>query len=57
MAENLHRILPSSELHHVQTVFHDADLGPAEDWIGKESEMAALFTDFLARHANGAAQP
>jgi pimeloyl-ACP methyl ester carboxylesterase len=57
VAENLHRILPSSELHNVQTVFHDADLGPAEDWTEKEAEMAAVFTDFLTPHVNSAALP
>jgi pimeloyl-ACP methyl ester carboxylesterase len=50
VAENLARILPNAELHHVQTVFHDADLGPDTDWTDHEPDMARIFGDFLARH-------
>ncbi len=51
VGENLSRLLPNGELHHLMTKHHDLDLGPREEWDEKEGEMAALFGDFLKRVA------
>ena len=50
VAENLARLLPNAELHRVQTRYHDADLGPEEDWQGDNLDrMAGIFVDVLRR--------
>ncbi|MBI2361378.1 MAG: alpha/beta hydrolase [Deltaproteobacteria bacterium] len=51
VGENLSRLLPNGEVHHLMTKYHDLDLGPREEWDEKESEMAAIFGEFLNRVA------
>lgn len=49
VGENLSRLMPDSELHILMTTDHDVDMGPNEEWIDKQGELAALFVDFLDR--------
>lgn len=49
IAEAAHRMIPGSELHDLFPGDLDVDLVPPEDWSIKESEMAAIFADFLRR--------
>jgi pimeloyl-ACP methyl ester carboxylesterase len=51
IGENVHRILPDAELHHLMTTHHDLDLAPREEWDEKLDELAAIFIDFLRRRA------
>ena len=47
---HLHRILKdSSELHVMYPEHQDVDLIPGEQWLPREAELAAIFTDFLKR--------
>jgi len=41
--------VPDSELHILMTTDHDVDMGPNEEWIDKQDELATLFVDFLNR--------
>ncbi|MFM9969778.1 MAG: alpha/beta fold hydrolase [Burkholderiales bacterium] len=50
VGEHLHRILGEcSELHVMYPEHQDVDLIPGEQWVPREGEMAAIFTDFLNR--------
>ena len=49
IGENLSRILPTCELHHLKIKDYDLELSPREEWDEKESELAAIFTGFLKR--------
>ena len=49
VGEAAHRMIPGSELYDLFPGDLDIDLVPAEDWTAKDAEMAAVFTDFLAR--------
>ena len=49
VGENLHRLLPDSELHILYPDHVDIDMVPAEEWAEKEPEMAAHFVAFLKR--------
>jgi pimeloyl-ACP methyl ester carboxylesterase len=49
VGENLHRLLPNSELHILFPEEHDIPLVPPEDWAYKYDEMAGIFVDFLNR--------
>ena len=49
VAEAAHRMIQGSELHDLFPGDLDVDLVPTEDWASKEREMAAIFTEFLAR--------
>jgi pimeloyl-ACP methyl ester carboxylesterase len=55
IGENLSRLLPSNEIHHLMTTHHDVDLAPREEWDEKLGEMAAIFAGFLKRVAAGTA--
>jgi len=55
VGEQLHRILPSSELHVMYPEHVDVDLIPGEQWLPREAEMAAIFTGFLKRSGAHAA--
>lgn len=48
-----HRMIPGSELHDLWPGDLDIDLFPVEDWATRESEQAAIFTDFLKRSGIG----
>lgn len=54
VGENLHRILPDSELHILYPDHVDIDMVPAEEWAQKEPEMAEYFIKFLQRVGAGA---
>jgi pimeloyl-ACP methyl ester carboxylesterase len=49
VGENLHRILPRSELHVVFPEHVDIDIVPPEVWREKDGEIAAIFTGFMKR--------
>ncbi len=49
VGENLARLLPEAQVHHLMTMHHDVDLTPREEWDAKESDMAALFCAFINR--------
>lgn len=49
VGEAAHRMIPGSELYDLFPGDLDVDLVPAEDWVAKDAEMAAVFVDFLAR--------
>ena len=50
VGEHLQRILKeNSELHVMYPEHQDVDLIPGEQWLPREGEMAAIFTDFLKR--------
>ncbi|MBV9557354.1 MAG: hypothetical protein JO254_09760, partial [Pseudolabrys sp.] len=44
-----HAGIKTSELHDLWPGDLDIDLFPAEDWATRETEQAAIFTDFLQR--------
>ena len=43
-------LIPNNEYHDLWPGDLDIDLFPAEEWAVKESEQAAIFTDFLKRN-------
>jgi pimeloyl-ACP methyl ester carboxylesterase len=47
VGENLHRIMPNSELHILYPEHVDVDMVPPEEWNRKEAELAAIFVDFM----------
>ena len=49
VGENLSRLMPDCELHILMPGQLDIDMGPNEEWIAKEAELAALFAGFLGR--------
>lgn len=49
VGENLSRLLPNCELHHVMTKNYDLELSPNEEWDEKQGELAAVFVDFMQR--------
>lgn len=49
VGENLCRLIPNCELHHLVTTQYDADVGPRDEWNAKEDELAALFDAFMKR--------
>lgn len=49
IGENLHRLLPSSELHILFPEHRDVDMVPPEAWHGRDHELAAIFIDFMKR--------
>ena len=49
VGENLHRLLPNSELHILYPDHVDVDMVPPEEWNRKEPEMAAHFIALLRR--------
>ena len=51
VGENLSRLLPHGEVHHLMTKHYDEALSPREEWDEKAGEMAALFSDFIRRVA------
>ena len=51
VGEGLQRLLPDAELHVMHPEHADVDTLPAEIWGIKESEIAAVFVDFLRRKA------
>jgi hypothetical protein len=51
VGENLSRLLPNAELHHLMTKHYDEALSPREEWDEKTGEMAGLFADFIKRRA------
>ncbi len=54
-AETAHRLIAGSELHDLFPGDLDIDLVPADDWVPKEPEMAAIFADALRRAQTRAA--
>ncbi|HEX2227800.1 MAG TPA: alpha/beta hydrolase [Candidatus Binatia bacterium] len=51
IGENLGKLLQKSEVHILFPKHYDEALSPREEWDDKAGEMAALFADFLKRHA------
>lgn len=49
VGENLHRILPRSELHVLFPEHVDVDMLPPEVWRSRDAELAAIFVDFMRR--------
>lgn len=49
VGENLHRLLPSSELHILFPEHRDIDMVPPEAWNSRDRELAAIFIDFMKR--------
>lgn len=49
VGENLSRLMPDCELHILMPGQLEIDMGPNEEWIAKQDELAALFGDFLRR--------
>jgi pimeloyl-ACP methyl ester carboxylesterase len=49
--ENLGKLLQTSEVHVLFPKQYDEALSPREEWDDKAGEMAALFDEFLKRHA------
>ena len=55
VGETAHRLIAGSELFDLFPGDLDVDLVPPEDWASKDTEMAALFADFLTRRQAKAA--
>ena len=51
VGERVHRLIPGSELHLLFPEQVDIDMVPPEVWGTKETELAAIFVDFLARRS------
>lgn len=49
VGENLHHLLPSSELHILFPEHRDVDMVPPEVWHGRDRDLAAIFIDFMKR--------
>jgi len=49
IGRTLARLLPRAELHELYDRDEDVDVVPPEEWQKKDAEIAAIFTDFLAR--------
>lgn len=49
VGENLGRLMPDNELHILMPRDLDVDMGPNEEWVAKQNELAALFVDFMRR--------
>lgn len=48
-AENLGRLLPDAEVHPLITRHYDLDVAPREEWDARETDLAAIFLDFMKR--------
>jgi pimeloyl-ACP methyl ester carboxylesterase len=48
-AENLVRLLPNGEIHHLITKTYDLDVAPRDEWNAKENDLIAIFTGFMKR--------
>ncbi len=49
VGERVHRLIPGSELHLLFPEHVDIDMVPPEEWSKKETGLAAIFVDFMAR--------
>jgi pimeloyl-ACP methyl ester carboxylesterase len=50
------RLMPDCEVRRVTDVDQNVDVTPVEDWYAKAGDIGAIFTDFLARKLDVAAQ-
>ena len=48
-AENLGRLMPDAEVHPLITKHYDLDVAPREEWDARESDLAAIFLDYVKR--------
>jgi|SRR5882672_149904 len=48
-AENLGRLMPDTEVHPLITKHYDLDVAPREEWDARESDLAAIFLDYMKR--------
>ena len=53
VGENLGRLLPRGEVHHLGLKDYDVDLSPREEWEEKEGDIAAIFIAFMKRATAG----
>ncbi len=49
VGDNLSRLMPDCERHILMPEELDVDMGPNEEWVAKQGELAALFVAFLRR--------
>jgi len=47
--ENLGRLMPDAEVHPLITKHYDLDVAPRDEWDARETDLAAIFLDFMKR--------